>query len=195
MRLNRFGFLVALGACGGDQELPGFGQGLGDTGAVQDSEEPSEKHPPLSEVSDADALEFSLGLVETFFDNSEESFEEWRSFWADPIHLIFQGTSLPLAAFNYDGSHPFGRDYTDYDLDDYLSVYSPRAVHWPALVEEYPELEESLNTLLSVGADDWVFLGSEIQEGEQGFLWEDYLVFGVTYSEEKGWKASFLLHQ
>ena len=108
---------------------------------VEDTEVPED---PLE-----GALNFSLTVVETYFDNSQTGFDNFVSLFHDPFYLLEEmGAYSVSEVFQYEASHPFGMDYSMYTMEDYLAQYLPYVLAY----DEYVELEPAF---ANIQIGDW----------------------------------------
>jgi len=134
------------------------------------------------------ALEFSLALVETYFTGDEDKF---CSHLADTLYIVGEGAGRitkeeAISIIKEDKPFPFGEDYSEFTIDDYLENYSPKIMDY----EEYSKEEWAVFRLFPIDgwtpdADDFLFIGYEVKPGKEGFMWDNLLVFMVTYQNEK----------
>ena len=132
-----------------------------------------------------DALDFSLELVETYFTSDEDKF---CSHLADTIYsLEGEGPITKEEAIRYiKEDKPFpGEDYSKYTIDDYLRNYRPKIMDYEDYSKRYPQLSRLSIDGWTPGADDFLFGGHEVKPGKEGFMWDDLLIFMVTYQNGK----------
>lgn len=139
------------------------------------------------------ALEFSLAHVETYFTGDED---KYFSHLADTIYNFGEGPSSftkeeIISARKKAKSFTCGYDYSEFTMDDYLENYSTKIMDY----EEYYNndelgIKEEWDRFLpfdgwTPDADDFLFLGFEVKTGKEEFMWDDLLVFMVTYQNKK----------
>ena len=143
------------------------------------------------------ALEFSLAHVETYFTGDED---KYCSHLADTIYVL--GESLKksytkeeiISDIKEIKPFPFGYDYSEFTMDDYLENYSTKIMDY----EEYSKEDWEIFRFFPIDvwtpdADDFLFLGFEVKPGKEGFIIFDELFgFMVTYQNEKWELISFV---
>ena len=140
------------------------------------------------------ALEFSLAHVETYFTGDED---KYCSHLADTIYNLGEGLKRSftkeevIRAIKEEKPFPYGYDYSEFTMDDYLENYSTKIMDY----EEYSK--EEWGSVFPIDgwtpdADDFLFLGSEVKPGKEGFIIShDIFAFMVTYQNEK-WEIILL---
>jgi hypothetical protein len=131
------------------------------------------------------ALEFSLLLVETYFTGDEDRF---CSHLAGTLYTL-EGEGPftkeeAISAIKEDKPFPSGEDYSEFTMEDYLENYHQEIMNYEDY-SEYPELSGLSIDGWEPDADDFLFLGYEVKSGKEGFVWDDLLVFMVTYQNGK----------
>lgn len=138
-----------------------------------------EKGTPLD--MKAEALEFSLGIVQTYL---AQDYATFRGALAERIFTL-DGEG-PYTREDIDSwfaeARPFpaGRDYSAHSLEEYLDVYAPRMMTFDEAREEHPELAQITWEGWTPDKDDQIFLGWETKPGKEPFMWDDLLAFVVT---------------
>ena len=136
----------------------------------------------------ADALAFSLLVVETYFDPSEQSYQTFLGYLNDELYVIWGEGPFNKADLTYEDSHPFGRDYSPYTMEDYLEVYSPTIYAYDEAIAQYPSLAGQIVGNWVYNEEDYLFLGAKTNPDQTSFIWDDILVFVVT-KESGEWKV------
>ena len=166
-----------------DVSKSGYESGYGEGEVFITIPEPT----PMESGTKEGALEFSLLLVETYFTGDEDRF---CSHLADTLYTIEGEGSFTkedtISAIKEDKPFPFGRDYSEFTMEHYLENYHPEIMDYEDY-SEYPELSGLSIDGWEPDADDFLFLGYEVKLGKEGFMWDDLLVFMVTYQNGK-WK-------
>lgn len=128
----------------------------------------------------AEALAFSLRVVETYFTGDYSAF---RGMLAERVYTL-EGegpyTREDVDAFQRGKPHPSGRDYRNVTLRQYLDAYAPEALTFDEVRAQYPEVGGTTWEGWTPGPDDYVFLGAKTKEGREPFLWDDLLAFAVS---------------
>lgn len=133
------------------------------------------------------ALEFSLAHVETYFTGDED---KYCSHLADTIYNLGEGQSSftkeeVISFIKEIKPFPFGYDYSEFTMDDYLENYSTKIMDY----EEYYKEEWDRGFPIdgwTPDADDFLFLGYEVKPGKEGFIiFNQIFIFMVTYQNEK----------
>ena len=132
------------------------------------------------------ALIFSLKIVETYIEGDAD---RYCSYLADYIYsLEGEGPIEKIELCEYlseESPFPFGHDYSQYTMDDYLDNYNPYIMDY----EEYSEVYPSISNLNIDGwtpdADDFLFIGWELQRDREDFMWDDLLAYMVTYQNDE----------
>ena len=132
------------------------------------------------------ALTFSLKIVETYIEGDADRF---CSYLADYIYTLEgEGPIEKIELCEYlseESPFPVGHDYSQYTMDDYLDNYNPYIMDY----EEYSEVYPSISNLNIDGwtpdADDFLFIGWELQRDKEDFMWEDLLAYMVTYQNDE----------
>ena len=142
--------------------------------------------PTPEPIEDA-ALDFSLAVVETYFTGDADKF---CSFLADTFYTLEGEGPITkeeaISIIKEDKPFPFGEDYSEFTMEDYLETYRPKIMDYGEYTKEYPEELSSLSIDgWKPDADDFLFLGHEVKTGKEGFMWDDLLVFMVTYQNKK----------
>ena len=134
------------------------------------------------------ALEFSLKVVRTYFDNDMEGF---ISYLADELYSLEGDGPISkdeLAPSISAEDHVVDEDYTMYSMEEYTEVYDPRVMDVEEVESEYPGIVSSMESLgWDYGEDDYLFIGWETKSGEEGPLWDDPLSFVVSH-ESGEWR-------
>ena len=140
------------------------------------------------------ALEFSLLLMETYFTGDED---KYCSHLADTIYNLGEGLKRSftkeevISAIKEEKPFPYGYDYSEFTMDDYLENYSTKIMDY----EEYSK--EEWDSVFPIDgwtpdADDFLFLGFEVKPGKEGFIiFDNIFGFMVTYQNEKWEFISF----
>ena len=141
---------------------------------------------PTPEPTEDAALDFSLAVVETYLTGDADKF---CSFLADTLYTLEGEGPITkeeaISAIKEDKPFPFGNDYSEFTMEDYLENYRPKIMDYGEYTKEYPELSSLSIDGWKPDADDFLFLGHEVKTGKEGFMWEDLLGFMVTYQNKK----------
>ena len=128
------------------------------------------------------ALDFSLKVVGTYFDNDKEAF---LSYLADEVYSLEEGESYAkseVEEFLAEEDYIAGEEFAQYSMEEYLDTYDPRVMDHEETESEYPEVVSALkDSGWEFDEDDYIFIGYETKSGDEGPLWDDPLVFGVTH--------------
>lgn len=151
-----------------------------------------EERPPPGGASlpdpEAEALDFSLQVVETYF---TQDYAAFRTMLAPAIYTL-EGEG-PMTPEDVDAWHareppwPAGRDYSGHSMEEYLEVYAPRVLTIEAAQAEHPEFAQMSWDGWEPDEDDYVFIGWETKPDQEPFLWDDLLAFAVTH-ESGEWR-------
>jgi hypothetical protein len=141
---------------------------------------------PTPEPTEDAALDFSLAVVETYFTGDADKF---CSYLADTLYTL-EGEGPftkeeAISIIKEDKPFPFGKDYSEFTMEDYLENYRPKIMDYREYSKEYPELSSLSIDGWKPDADDFLFLGYEVKRGKEGFMWDDLLGFMVTYQNKK----------
>jgi hypothetical protein len=133
-----------------------------------------------ADALEAEALAFSLGVVETYLTGDYDAF---RARLADVVYTL-EGEG-PFTREDVDGffagkRFPDGRDYSAFTMEDYLATYAPEMLTFEEAVELHPPFANMTWDGWTFDEDDLVFYGGETREGRESFLWTDLLAFAVT---------------
>ncbi|MFO8051782.1 MAG: hypothetical protein R6V01_08820 [Thermoplasmatota archaeon] len=138
-----------------------------------------------SEFNKEGALEFSLKVVGTYFDNQKE---EFYSCLGEELYSLEGGQPVSkedvVGSFD-ENEYLIDEVYTEHTFEEYMETYEPRVLDQEEIVSEYPEFKDIEFSGWEPDDDDYLFIGYETKAGKEGFLWEDPLVFMVTF--EKGY--------
>ena len=133
------------------------------------------------------ALDFSLKVVGTYFDNDNEAF---FSYLADEIYSLEEGESYAKSEVEEmlaEEEFIAGEEFVEYSMEEYLNTYDPRVMDHEEAQYEFPEEVSALkDSGWEFDEDDYIFIGYETKSGEEGPLWDDMLVFGVTHESGEG---------
>jgi hypothetical protein len=134
------------------------------------------------------ALEFSLKVVETYFDNDMGQF---LSYLADEVYTLEgEGPSSKKEVENAFSEKEYVADesYANWTMEEYMNIYEPRVMDFDEIRDEFPESESEIKDLgWKFDDDDYLFIGFETKNGDEGPLWDDPLIFAVTH-ESGEWK-------
>jgi hypothetical protein len=134
----------------------------------------------------AGALEFSLKVVKTYFDND---MDEFVSYLDDEVYSL-EGEG-PIAKKDAEDilredDYVADEDYPTHTYQEYLDTYDPKVLDSKEVTTEHSELIGEMKALgWDYGSDDYLFMGFETKPGKEEFLWDDPLVFVVTCEDGK----------
>ena len=134
------------------------------------------------------ALAFSLKVLDTYFDPSIAGYELFLTYIHDPVYPLEGEGPLSLSEILWEGSHPFGQNYSAHTMDEYLEVYNPIVLNYDEIVALAPDFESFAVDDWIPNKDDYLFLGWEVRDGRTAFMWEDLLCFMVTCGTDGEWK-------
>jgi hypothetical protein len=133
-------------------------------------------------------LEFGLKIVKTYFTNN---MAEFKSNLDDQVYIM-EGdgpyTKAQVINFLDEDDYVASEDYTKHSYQDYIETYAPYVLDVDETKIQYEGL---VDTMIGLGwdfdEDDYVFMGWATKSGDEddGFLWDDPLVFGVTHEDGK----------
>lgn len=146
-------------------------------------------HTPKKNVecTKEEALNFSLQIVNTYFTKDYLAFISFltpKTYTLEgegPFDKQFVTAKLQEEPF------PFGRDYSEYTLSDYLENYNPKILSFEEYALIYPHIANLNIDGWSPNEDDFLFVGYETKPGKSEFMWDDLLVFMVT-CENNEWR-------
>ncbi|MGA1822582.1 MAG: hypothetical protein ACMUIG_08640 [Thermoplasmatota archaeon] len=128
------------------------------------------------------AMEFSLVIVQTYFDND---MDEFLSFMADTVYTL-EAEGPYTKSFlqeNYaDNEYVVDEDFADFTMEQYLETYEPRILDHVDVEDEFPGMIQDLKDLgWDYNDDDYLFLGHETKTEDESPLWEDPLIFVISH--------------
>ena len=137
------------------------------------------------------ALDFSLKIIESYIDGDVDAY---ISYCADNLYCLDGDGPLSMDEWEpilrEDEPFPAGRDYSDYTMEDFFAAYEYGIYDYAQYRVEFDFVEELDFEDWTPDEDDFLFLANEKEEDE-GFIWDDLLVFMVTC--EKGhWELNAL---
>jgi len=133
------------------------------------------------------ALEFGLKVVKTFFNNDMEKFISYLD--DELVTLEGEGPISKQEARNFleENGYVADEEFTLHTFDEYMETYDPKVMDADEVNAEWPELAGDMKALgWDFDGNDYIFIGYETKSGDEGFLWDDPLVFGIT-SEGGHW--------
>ena len=71
---------------------------------------------------------------------------------------------------------------------EYLAQYQPQILSYQEAILQFPQFENIQIANWTYDDDDYLFLGWNTDTGNNGFIWDDLLVFIVT-KESGTWKV------
>ncbi|MFC1801423.1 hypothetical protein ACFLZB_03085 [Nanoarchaeota archaeon] len=146
-----------------------------------------ETKPKLTEK--AQAKEFALDVIQSFFDNDCEAF---KSYLYEYVYS-FEGEELiRVADFEDEVCGDFSNVVRgDHTFEDYLEAYEIRILEKDEYMEEFPDLA-TLDDL-ELSQRDYLFIGFELKDkNAEGFMWDDVLIFMVSNTPEDDWQITAL---
>ncbi len=153
---------------------------------IQESRE--EKKLQRMEVQREEALEFSLSVVQTYFDRDcDKLYEKLDS----PLYsfgknkLQSKNAVVKMILCNEIGSVVTG----DHTYEEYLNDYDQKVLTKPQYDKEMPYLTRAKD--FQPTNEDFLFVGSKRVNGEKDFIWDDFFLFVVRKTDEN-WKVSTL---
>ena len=118
------------------------------------------------------AMQFSLEVLQTFFDNDLNAFLNLLS---DEVYSM-EGegpySKTDVEGFLSSDEDLMGAGYTAYTMEEYESTYDPRILDEGEMNTEFPGILDDMKVLgWDFGENDFVFLGYETFDGTEGPLW------------------------
>ncbi len=134
------------------------------------------------------ALDFGLKVVKTYFTNN---MAEFKSYLDDEVYIM-EGdgpyTKAQVIKFLDEDDHVASEDFTKHSYQEYIDTYAPYVLDVDGTKAQYEGLVDAMIGLgWDFDEDDYVFMGWATKSGDEddGFLWDDPLVFGVTHEDGK----------
>ncbi len=136
------------------------------------------------------AKDFSLKIVKTYFDKDCNTYVKYL---AETLYDLSDKrdpmSKSTITKNKKDFCDEFEREIVrgEYSIEDYLESYNIRLLDKSMYEAEFPHLSNL--TEFKPTANDYLFLGNEAKRNSEHFMWDDFLIFMVSNTDE-GWKIS-----